>query len=395
MLPSNPSKRVLGPVSAFAAAFGAVVAVILLVYLVSLGKVGPGSTLGLIAFTLTCTVVFTTWVCGWLARRADPLARSGRTESSALAASSFSGSMPVEGSGSIGPWVFFGALVVAFVLEWVVLPNLKDSRFRPLWEHLIIALFVASALGVTLELLVNRHRDKQMRAYLHSLYKRLAKQLDDTNALIHPDEVFRLLKEIAVQTKQTPTLYSPPRDKQNEYNFASNLNYFNMVINVRRSEVIQILKEWILDVPVDANLKFLGSDFVGMYGLHELYEDLRREADRQRPGWEELEAKDRGWVMNYIWAYSRGEHPRYKSLGELLSKQGDPWMKKWILFVPRQMPECEFVQIVKDYLKDCSSLNPELRTEVEAALKSLGVAGHCSPEKIKQEYPRLFSIAGT
>lgn len=393
--PSNANqlqKRLSGVLAlSLATAVLAIVLGFMSVNLASAGKYGTGWVSALIVAVLISSIICAISVGYLLARQESTIHESWQNPN----ATDITGSLAAEDGGSTGPWIYLAALGAAVFLDLEVLPALAATRLKTLWEHLIIALFVAAALGITLDLIIDRRRDKQMRAYLRTLYQDFARRLETTYALIRPEHVFRLMKEIVVQTTQTPTLYRPPRKQHDEYNFASNLEYFDMVVNIRRKEIVEVLRGWLRDAQGNPNLKFLASDFIGRYYFRELEDELRTEVGVQRAIWGELNEKDKSWVMNYIWAYSRFECPRYKSLGEFLRSQDDVWVKKWILFVPRQMKDPEFVPMIKEYLAHERAhggrLGPELKCEVETTLSILDEAGMCSAHEIKEEYSQLFA----
>ena len=57
-------------------------------------------------------------------------------------------------------------------------------------------------------------------------------------AAVTPKAILHLIRDIATQTEQTPTLYRPPRNKDNEYTFANNVAYFHALVTFRRQEVL-------------------------------------------------------------------------------------------------------------------------------------------------------------
>jgi hypothetical protein len=173
--------------------------------------------------------------------------------------------------------------------------------------------------------------------------------------LTTPAEVFNLLEEIARQTNQTPTLYSPTREKEkgDEYTFAGTIKFFDTLIDVRRRDVVDVLRNWIRP-GAHRNLRFLASDFIGKYQLTELMDELRSESLRGIRGfnqWNRLMEDEKFCTLNYMWAVSRCENPKYQWLKERLLDSDDLMIQEWILFIPLQMPEDqEFVEIIDSYL---------------------------------------------
>src|SRR5258706_14890949 len=77
---------------------------------------------------------------------------------------------------------------------------------------------------------------------------------------------------------------------------------------------------------------------------------------------------DSPYVLNFLWAASRCETPQYDSLVEDLVRTFSRFTQKWILFVPRQMPDPEFVEIIGRYLKRNKNIT---QIELEAAIHAL------------------------
>jgi hypothetical protein len=277
---------------------------------------------------------------------------------------------------------------------------------KPGWlnfrEHFAIALIVAGFVIPTFESIAHRRREQAFAQLFNSLEETIERITDQFSNkcyrsfsetltayhILFPEEVFKLLKDIALQVKQIPTLYDPPRDVQGEYTFANNIEYFNNLTTVHRNRIVEVLREWIYDD--HPNVKFLASDFIGRYRISELAPLLLNHAGAKYARWEDVDTKDRDWIMNYIWAYSRCENPMYASLERELCKSGDPWTERWILFVPLQMPDKVFIGILKRYIE----LKDELSSDT---LKALGAAvnnlcwhynGEC--EEILNVYSKKF-----
>ena len=244
---------------------------------------------------------------------------------------------PHSGPYLLGMLVLAGALFVA--AEHVVKP------WNNVAEHTGSALIAAVVIAFTYEYLLHAKRERMFRQLFDEHRERMFDTLK-VHLLLTPEEIFHLIADIAVQTSGTPTLYRPPR-ASDEYTFANSIDYFTTLVEVRRKDVVGVLKAWIEEPSKHVNLKFLGSDFIGMYRLHELATELREQATREL---DHLDEANRGWVLNYIWAASRCEATPYRWLGEVLRNTDDPEVQKWILFVPVQMAEEPFVEIIHDFL---------------------------------------------
>ena len=182
-------------------------------------------------------------------------------------------------------------------------------------DHLSIALIVAVVIGLTYEYTSHLFREEILKNLLHESQEQVYQALRAYSVLT-PVEVFQLLKEIASQINQTPTLFYPARPECNEYTFTERLwDFFDTLVKMRPKEIVKILSTWI-EPKSHKNLKYLASDFIGKYQLTEIAEELRRQAEPILHLGNLIE-DDRGWVLNYIWAYSRCEKPMYKTLGTL------------------------------------------------------------------------------
>jgi hypothetical protein len=99
------------------------------------------------------------------------------------------------------PFVIFGIiLITAFFLKYFepMLPDVLQN-----WaEHLSIALIVAVVIGLTYEYTSHLFREEILKNLLHESQEQVYQALKAYSVLT-PDEVFRLLKEIASQINQT------------------------------------------------------------------------------------------------------------------------------------------------------------------------------------------------
>jgi hypothetical protein len=245
------------------------------------------------------------------------------------------------------PFLIFGIILLsAFFLKYFepMLPKVLQN-----WaEHLSIAMIVAVVIGLTYEYTSHLFREEILKNLLHESQEQVYQALKAYSVLT-PVEVFRLLKEIASQINQTPTLMYPARPESNEYTFTESMDFFDTLVNMRPKEIIKILNTWV-EPKSHPNLKYLASDFVGKYQLSDVADELRRQAEPVlQMG--NLTAEDRGWVLNYLWAYSRCETPIYKTLGEVMRTTSDHEIEKWMLFLPVQMPSIELAAMVNDYLE--------------------------------------------
>lgn len=261
------------------------------------------------------------------------------------------------------PFVIFGIiLITGFFLKYFepMLPEVLKN-----WaEHLSIALIAAVVIGLTYEYTSHLFREEILKNLLHESQEQVYQALKAYSVLT-PDEVFRLLKEIASQINQTPTLFYPARPESSEYTFTESMEFFDTLVKMRPKEIVKILSTWI-EPKSHNNLKHLASDFIGKYQLTELAEELRRQAEPiLRLG--NLTEDDRGWVLNYIWAYSHCEKPMYKTLGEVMCTTTDHEIEKWILFLPMQIPSIELANLVNAYLeRDASIADDNLLLVIQA-----------------------------
>lgn len=266
----------------------------------------------------------------------------------------------------VSPIVLFALFILGIATLWLAerhFPN--EPIIKGILEHLASAIIVASVLGVSYEFLVHKYRAWTLTKILENQRTKLYEALR-VFMLTTPSEVFFLLQEIAEQTKPTPTLYTPARqDDENsdgEYTFAKSIEFFDVLVEVRRAEIVNILREWIKPQK-SANLGFLASDFIGKYQLSELADDLHKITLKGFGSWNSLDIKEKNRILNFMWATSRCENNKYNWLRRLLLETDSIYIQEWILFIPQQMPEDrEFLEIVTSYLefkKDTIKRNKE------------------------------------
>ena len=234
----------------------------------------------------------------------------------------------------------------------------KEDVFKIFLEHLGSAFIVASAIGLTYEVVVHKKREMVLRLYAEEHGKAF-----DRFVAMSPYEIFKLLEDIAKQVGKIPTLYSPPRVDEDEYTFASSIHYFRTLVRVKRGEVIEVLREWIREES-DPKLKFLASDFIGEFHLDELRDELKRQA--VFTDWDEITKETKEWRLNYAWASSRISPRQYVALARLARETPYPDVEKWIMFIPRQMKDRGFLLVINEYLKRSDLDDDKLITVVKA-----------------------------
>ncbi len=284
------------------------------------------------------------------------------------------------------PFVIFGIiLITAFFLKYFQ-PMLPEV-LRNWAEHLSIALIVAVVIGLTYEYTSHLFREEILKNLLHESQEQVYQALRAYSVLT-PDEVFRLLKEIASQINQTPTLFYPARPEGGEYTFTESMDFFDTLVKMRPKEIVKILGTWI-EPKSHKNLKYLASDFIGKYQLAEIAEELRRQAEPVlHLG--NLSEEDRGWVLNYIWGYSRCEKPMYKFLGDVMRTTSDHAIEKWILFLPVQMPSVEYVAMINDYLERDTPIADDNLLLVIHSVASLHRAEAVDGVALLKKFPNRF-----
>lgn len=287
-------------------------------------------------------------------------------------------------------------LIVAFlgaiVLDLAVLPALVGyPSLRLIFEHLSIALIVAAALGLTYEFARERHLRQVARESIGDLREEVHKALEALGRL-SPRQVFDLLMDVASGPHLIPTLYKPPRSEA-EYNFVEDRKYFDDLVPTAREHVIEALQPW-LQPGSSRNVKFLGSDFVGRYELHELKDYLLQQATPRLEKWASISADDKAWILNYVWAASRCEKPRYTTLKKLLLSTPHQDIQEWILFAPRQMDQPDFLEIVAGYLDRYPPPSTRCLKSAIRALAAMQAAGvETTPVLLAK--PALFASEDT
>jgi len=284
------------------------------------------------------------------------------------------------------PFVIFGIiLLTALFLKFFepMLPKVLQN-----WaEHLSIAMIVAVVIGLTYEYTSHLFREEILKNLLHESQEQVYQALKAYSVLT-PDEVFRLLKEIVSQINQTPTLFYPARPESGECTFTESMDFFDTLVKMRPKEIVNILSSWI-EPKSHKNLKYLASDFIGQYQLVELAEELRRQAEPiLHLG--KLTEDDRGWVLNYIWAYSRCEKPMHKTLGDVMRTTSDHEIEKWILFLPVQMPSIEYANMINDYLERDAPVSDDNLLLVIQAVASLHRAQVVDGVALLNKFPNRF-----
>jgi hypothetical protein len=284
------------------------------------------------------------------------------------------------------PFVIFGIILLsALFLKYFepMLPKVLQN-----WaNHLSIAMIVAVVIGLTYEYTSHLFREEILKNLLHESQEQVYQALKAYSVLT-PDEVFRLLKEIASQINQTPTLFYPARPEGCEYTFTESMEFFDTLVKMRPKETVKILSTWI-EPKSHKNLKYLASDFIGKYQLTEIAEELRRQAEPVlHLG--KLTDDDRGWVLNYIWAYSRCEKPMYKILGDVMRTTTDHEIEKWILFLPVQIPSIEYANMINNYLEREAPIADDNLLLVIQAVASLHRAQVVDGVALLKKFPNCF-----
>ena len=284
------------------------------------------------------------------------------------------------------PFVIFGIILLTALFLKFFQPMLPEVLQN--WaEHLSIAMIVAVVIGLTYEYTSHLFREEILKNLLHESQEQVYQALKAYSVLT-PDEVFRLLKEIVSQINQTPTLFYPARPASGECTFTESMDFFDTLVKMRPKEIVNILSSWI-EPKSHKNLKYLASDFIGRYQLVELAEELRRQAEPiLHLG--KLTEDDRGWVLNYIWAYSRCEKPMHKTLGDVMRTTSDHGIEKWILFLPVQMPSIEYANMINDYLERDAPIADDNLLLVIQAVASLHRAQVVDGVALLKKFPNRF-----
>ncbi|WP_459990893.1 SPX domain-containing protein [Methylosoma difficile] len=287
---------------------------------------------------------------------------------------------------AIIPFLIFGIILLcAFFLKYFQ-PMLPEV-LRNWAEHLSIALIVAVVIGLTYEYTSHLFREEILKNLLHDSQEQVYQALKAYNVLT-PVEVFRLLKEIASQIDQTPTLLYPARPNSGECTFTESVAFFDTLVKMLPKEIIKILSTWI-EPKSHKNLKYLASDFIGKYQLTELADELLRQAEPiLHTG--NLSDSDRGWVLNYIWAYSRCEKPMYKMLGDVMRTTSDHEIEKWLLFLPVQLPSIELAAMINVYLERDVPIADDNLLLVIQAVAALHRAQAADGVALLKKFPNRF-----
>jgi len=278
--------------------------------------------------------------------------------------------------------LFLTGIVLTLIEHQI--PNQDAKRVS---EHLASALIVAAVIGFSYERLLHRLREAQFERlfieHREKTFEAFAGFLTLTSS-----KVFVLLEDIAEQSYKNnrtfPTLYQPPRLDRMEYGFTESLSYFDTLLKVDRDEIISVLARWVH--PNSApSLKFLGSDFIGKYQLDELAGTIHDQSARKLKKWDTLSEEEKGWVLNFAWAASRCEEMMYSRLARLIRTTEESDIREWILFIPLQMQDPEFLQVIASFLErqdqptdkemrlvvtGLAELYGTLPSEVEALLKT-------------------------
>lgn len=263
----------------------------------------------------------------------------------------------------------------------------------PLLQHLASAIIVAAVMGVTYEYFVHKHVIEDFE-FLLAEHEKATEDVLDSLRVTTTRDVFTLLGDIASNSNRIPTIFEPPRDEANEIVFAKDKKFFNRLASTpkARAEVIDVLKAW-LRSPV-VNLRFLAGDFIGYLRLAQLESDVRERALEEQKRWADLSQDERGVVLNYWWAASRCEKHEYELLRDRLVKWDDPFVQRWILFVPRQMPDAKLAKLVALFLRMRGATAK--RDVIEAAIRAIEVLHHTviDMRDTVNRYRTVFESAG-
>lgn len=256
--------------------------------------------------------------------------------------------------GSAGglPFIFLAVLLVLgsamlFVasVEWFG----RDTMPYVLVQQFGSTLIGAAIIGFTYEWLLHKRREQMFRTFAEEQLRATIDALDAFVATT-PREIFSLLEDIATRVEgKVPTLYTPAREQDSEYTFAGSVDYFTDLIHARRVEVVGVLRTWIKESS-NPKLKFLASDFIGLFKLHELRDELL--AQLSWANWENTDWITKAWRLNYCWAASRADPGgMYRGLAQVMRNTPHADVKRWVLFIPRQMKDPEFIIVVREFLE--------------------------------------------
>jgi hypothetical protein len=263
----------------------------------------------------------------------------------------------------------------------------------PLLQHLASALIVAAVMGVSYEYFVHKHVVEGFRELLRD-HQKATEQAFDAFRTLTARDVFEFIGNVASHSTRIPTLFVPPRDEVNEIIFSTDISFFQRLIGAEsaRAEAIEVLAEWLRATALQK--RFLASDFVGLLQLKELEPQLRELAAEHQKEWRKLTEAEKGCILNYWWAASRFEQPMYKTLKRYLIEWDDPFVRKWILFVPRQMPDAQLAHLVELFLRTRGSGSaPDVIIEVVAAIETLHHAGINMKQTVVRYKPVFESAA--
>lgn len=261
-------------------------------------------------------------------------------------------------------------------------------------EHTASALVVACVIGLSYERILHKHREAQFQRLFWEHRQKTFEALTAYLSL-KPKEIFSLLRDIATQTYQNtskiPTLYRPSRAQNSEYTFADSTLYFDAIVEVGRTDIIEVLQQWV-GARAPVSLKFLASDFIGRYRLVELRPVLVGQYEERLRDWTNLDSETRAWVLNYLWAASRCEPHPYRSLANVLKGTPHHDIREWILFVPQQMPEDpDVLPIIVSFLRrsDAPTLM-EMKLVVRGLSAVYGTSKKRSVLNVFSKYAPLF-----
>ena len=287
------------------------------------------------------------------------------------------------------PFLFLAILLAAgtAMLLTAALSIARDTTLYVLLEQFGSTLIGAAVIGFTYEWLLHKKREALLKAFAADQLKATNDALDAFVATT-PREIFSLLEDIATKVDKIPTLYTPARIEGSEYTFASSVDYFTDLIAARRQEVVGVLRNWIKETS-DHKLKFLASDFVGLFKLHELRDELRAQIDWT--GWETMPAETKAWLLNYCWAAARADQRQmYADLAQIMRNTPYEDVQRWVLFVPRQMKDPELVSVIRAYLER-DDLTREQRAWTIPALAELWEADERGVRNIFRRHRAQFN----
>lgn len=305
-------------------------------------------------------------------------------------------------------------IILAIALYWtaVELEEGGSGQVADALRTLAEAFATAVVLGFGYELVTIEEREKHFKGMFESHRRRISDHID-AMALLSLDEVFQLLRNIVKTLDRAPTLFRRTRGPF-EVGFADSTDFFGKLINAKRSEATSTLRQW-LYVDHDENLRFLASDFVGFYTLDELAETVREiglsefteleskliKLERTDGGQEEIDRvlAKKGWVLNYLWACSRCEKPKYRTICDLLLATDSVSIQGWLLFVPLQMPDAAFLSYLNKYVaKRGRAISPENKRLLVQVLETLEKhnikSGKLTAAKVRKELETMTSASG-